>query len=207
MDILHGFMLESHQEIHILAETQADVSTPSRVFGRQVRQARELLRWSQAELAEHLAKLGVTMHQATIARLEGGERRVSVDDAMALAAALGVSPLFLFSGAYTGEAVDVTPKVRAATGQMEFWLRGVAALPGTDHGSFAAIVPRHVLLARQRAGIQHLEALMHDFIAAAAAKDRRAALDAINGMQREIERQTDELERDMRVREEESNDG
>ncbi len=50
---------------------------------------------SQVKLAERMAELGTPMHHTVIAKIENGDRGVSVDDLVALAAALDVSPLRL----------------------------------------------------------------------------------------------------------------
>src|SRR5438132_13135542 len=109
------------------------------VIGRQVREARKRLRVQQTELARRLAESGVSMHQATVARLERGERVATVGDIFDVAATLGVSPLWLLSGSYTDEPVPVLDRAYGP-GQMRFWLRAEAALPGTSEENFATVV-------------------------------------------------------------------
>lgn len=62
---------------------------------RAVREARGL---SQQQLAGGVAELGRPMQATTIAKIEGGDRRVDVDDLVALALALNVSPARLLVG-------------------------------------------------------------------------------------------------------------
>ncbi len=172
-------------------------ATVSRVFGRQVKEARERLRLSQAEVAKRLEEQhGVAMHQVTIARLETGERRITVDDALAIAAALGVSPLHLFAGDYTNEPVPVTPKLEAGPSQMRYWMRGELPLPGTDEVSFFELVPDEERLARQRRGIQHVRQCFRDFHEAWLANDLGAQKVAIVDMKRELERQEADIARE-----------
>src|SRR5437588_7434562 len=61
------------------------VTTPSRAFGKRLREAREDLRLSQAALA---AALGIT--QAAVSNWEAGLRQPSLDDLYAVAGVLGV---------------------------------------------------------------------------------------------------------------------
>jgi transcriptional regulator with XRE-family HTH domain len=143
----------------------------SGVVGRQVKAAREQLHLSQADLAKRLDELGLPAHQATVARLETGGRRISVDDVLALAAALGVSPLYLLTASYTHETVRVTPKHEAGPAQMRRWVAGQVQLPGLDEESFFELVPDEERIARQRRGIQHLRQSYLEWEDAVLAKD------------------------------------
>lgn len=63
--------------------------------GENVRRIRADTRTTQAELARRLAENGRPIPVASIGRIESGERRVEVDDLVAIAIALGVTPLAL----------------------------------------------------------------------------------------------------------------
>ena len=68
------------------------------VLRYRLREAREVRGWSQARLAEEAGGTEGGFHQTTIAKIEqgGGKgRRVAVDELVALAAALDVSPVAL----------------------------------------------------------------------------------------------------------------
>lgn len=67
------------------------------VLAEAVKLRREQQGLTQAELAEALADHGVTMHPTTVVRLEKTERGVRVDELLALAAALGVTPADLLA--------------------------------------------------------------------------------------------------------------
>ncbi|CAN5777902.1 hypothetical protein BH20ACT14_BH20ACT14_01740 [soil metagenome] len=178
----------------------------SRVFGRQVKEARRRLGLKQGELAKRLEELGVDMHQVTIARVESGERRVSVDDALAIAAALGVNPLYLFSGDFTNEPVPVTPTLEVTPSQMRFWFEGNLPLPGTDERTYFELIPDEELIARQRRGLEHLKESVLHFVRAAGAKDRTEMRYALSLIGKELERQHEGLElEERRARKEESN--
>lgn len=61
-----------------------------------VRRLRDDVRgWSTYELAGKLSKMGRPIAPSAVAKIERGERQVTVDDLMALAIALGVSPVTL----------------------------------------------------------------------------------------------------------------
>jgi transcriptional regulator with XRE-family HTH domain len=177
----------------------------STVVGRQVRAAREMLQLSQADLARRLTDNGVRTHQATIARLERGERSISIDDAFAVFAVLGVEPQLLLSGAYTGEPIQVLPTHGPySPTAMLFWLRGDKQLRGLDEEAYATVVPGRELHARLRRGVQHLRQCVNDYLDAVATKDRRAMAHAISDLRHELDRQEEDLNR---LSEEEDHDG
>jgi transcriptional regulator with XRE-family HTH domain len=169
------------------------------VVGRQVRTARKWLRLSQGELAQRLTQRGRRTHQATIARLERGERSATVDDVLAIAAALGVSPLWLLSGSYTSEPVPVLPDLTASPARMRHWIQGAIALPGTDETAFVEVVPDDERRLRLRRGVQNMQQCLADFAEAANADDRPGELIALADLKRELERQEDDLRREERL--------
>ena len=60
-------------------------------FARCVREFRIAFGWTQVRLAEEVRLRGVTLHPTAITRIESGQRRVSLDEAVALADALIIS--------------------------------------------------------------------------------------------------------------------
>ncbi|OKH65396.1 helix-turn-helix domain-containing protein [Mycolicibacterium mageritense] len=72
-----------------------------------VREARNL---NYTQVSEQLAHLGWTISAVGVRRIESGERRVDVDDLVAFAVALGVSPAsLLMPNLATVVAKDVVP--------------------------------------------------------------------------------------------------
>src|ERR1044072_1067828 len=63
---------------------------PSEVFGARLREMRESRGKTQQWLAERLTEVGVAINQAGVLRVEKGERGISLDEAIAFAAALNV---------------------------------------------------------------------------------------------------------------------
>lgn len=72
-----------------------DIGDIGRRVGERVRIVRREREMTQDQLSAKLATLGRPMPTASIGRLESGDRRVDVDDLMALSYALDVSPLSL----------------------------------------------------------------------------------------------------------------
>lgn len=96
-------------------------------------------------MCEGLAEVGVNMDRATLARIEGARRGVSVDDMVQLAAVLNVSPSWLLVPEADDEEVAVTPEVVVSARWVRSWLSGMMALPleGTDIDEFHAAGPPH----------------------------------------------------------------
>lgn len=65
--------------------------------------------WEQRELAERVTVVGRPMSSSLISKIESGARRVDVDDLVALAAALEVSPALLVLAAPAGAESDPEP--------------------------------------------------------------------------------------------------
>lgn len=86
---------------------------------------------SQSEFGERLASVGRPMQFDTVSRLESGRRAVTVDDLLALAAALDVSPLLLLLPPEDdGQPVRLTEGRAAGFGAAWRWGRGEEPLPG-----------------------------------------------------------------------------
>jgi len=72
---------------------QMPEQTASETVARRVRSARGKM--SRSTLSERLEELGYDLSAAAIGELERGARRITVDDWLALSAALGVAPIHL----------------------------------------------------------------------------------------------------------------
>jgi len=71
----------------------------SEALSANVREVRDARKLSQAELAARMTDLGRSTQATAIAKLEGGDRRVDVDELVILSAALNVSLARLLAGA------------------------------------------------------------------------------------------------------------
>lgn len=63
-------------------------STSDTVFGSRLKQARELIRCTQEQLAESMTSRGFDFTQATVYKIENGKRKVTVGEALAIASIL-----------------------------------------------------------------------------------------------------------------------
>ncbi len=103
---------------------------------RNVHQLRNGRKLSLQALSDALTGLGQPISLGQLSKLENGDRRVDVDDLVALAAALGVSPSRLLLTESAGpEDVDLTPGLRCSTGEALRWAAGVMPLPRHSSGT------------------------------------------------------------------------
>jgi transcriptional regulator with XRE-family HTH domain len=84
------------------------MATASELFGEQLRAVRGRKDWSQEQLADEMTGEGLKMDRTTITKIENGARNVSIDEALAFAAVLGVSPAALLAPRDT-TMLDLTP--------------------------------------------------------------------------------------------------
>jgi transcriptional regulator with XRE-family HTH domain len=105
-----------------------------------VKRLRADRRWSLAELSERMRQAGRPVLPSGLHRLEQGKRRVDVDDLVALAVALEVTPVTLLLPPVRSGDVQVTESITAAAKAAWGWLRGRHPLtvPEDDDG-FAEI--------------------------------------------------------------------
>lgn len=119
--------------------------TSAEAFAERMRAARRSAGLSQADLAKRLAQLGFArLKRTTILAIEKKTRNVSLDEALAIAAALGVAPIHLMvpfedERIISEDAADdgiFEASTRLKVGELEFlpkearrWIRGTQ-LPG-----------------------------------------------------------------------------
>lgn len=127
--------------------------------------------YTRERLSERLAAVGRPIRTTGLARLEAGRRRVDVDDLVALALALGVSPLRLLLPARDDDAavemyVELTDEIAIPWDRAWRWAAGEAPIPlpgeGTSQNRFLnenrPFDPQvHELSPAARARIGHLE--------------------------------------------------
>lgn len=98
------------------------------------------LSFNRASMA--LEELGRPIPPLGLSRLASGNRRVDVDELVALAVLLGVSPSALLVPRHVGvdDVVELTPTVKQRAGIVWAWLDGRIPLPGelTESGKVAA---------------------------------------------------------------------
>ena len=111
--------------------TRRTLPSLDRVLANQIRELRRKQNVTQQQLAD---KLGET--QSTIARIESGERAITVSEIFRIAAALDCAPVYLLSGGLTGDEVPVTKEHRITCAQAHEWIVGIWSLPGADRRAF-----------------------------------------------------------------------
>jgi transcriptional regulator with XRE-family HTH domain len=96
--------------------------TVGEVFGRRVAEARDRRKWTQKELA---ARVG--MRRETVTMIELGKRRVTIEEWLAIAAALNAPPLHLIVPLEDDALVEVGKRTHAAK-DLRAWIRGLSPL-------------------------------------------------------------------------------
>lgn len=110
--------------------TSGDVPgrTPEEVFSSALRETRKRKGWTQQQLADQVSKLGLPFDRATIAKIETQKRRVLLDEAIALAVALGVPPSVLVLGRRGSVWIRVAPHAATISQNAFDWWNGVLPL-------------------------------------------------------------------------------
>lgn len=116
------------------------MASPSKVFRDRLKEARKLKGWTQQQLADALASLGVKLDASGITRMERGTRGVTLDDVIAIAAALGVSPLHMIVP-LDDNGAQLAPSLTVSTADARAWLRGQRPLQEADERLFYAQTP------------------------------------------------------------------
>lgn len=113
--------------------------TIGKVFAKRLRDVRERKQLTQEQLSKLLEELGVTIHRATIAKIENGDTRaenISVRDLLAFAAALNVAPVHLIVPFEDEVELAITRSVAAWPSQARGWIRGNNVLRSEDDEQF-----------------------------------------------------------------------
>lgn len=85
--------------------------------------------WAQIDLAQRLTEMGSPTHQSAIAKLENGDRRLTLDEAFRVAAALDVSLLSLCLPRRADQTVWLAPRYAVDAASVRTWLAGLYGLP------------------------------------------------------------------------------
>lgn len=159
----------------------------SHVTARRLAEIRKRRGWSQEDLARRTGELGAAMTQSTIARTELG-RNVSLNETLALAAALGVAPTSLFLPLESAELVAITPERIVPARHARRWVRGQAPLVADDARVYAEEVDEEEWRARQDTSLAFLLDRVQELVDATIAEDREAMADAVDDLNAELAR-------------------
>jgi transcriptional regulator with XRE-family HTH domain len=112
------------------------IVTAGQAFAGQLKRIRTRHEWTQRQLADRLAELGYPIDRPTLSKLErGGERarNVKLEEVLAIAYALDVSPYHLIAPYSMESRLEVVPKERPfVPGVVRRWLAADDELPGQD---------------------------------------------------------------------------
>jgi transcriptional regulator with XRE-family HTH domain len=114
----------------VTSEQRAALGPAGEVLARNIQRIREGQRLTFVALSERLAAAGRPIAVLGLRRIERGERRVDVDDLLALAHALGVAPVDLLvpGSAADDEPYEVTPAVSTTAETAREWIAGLGLL-------------------------------------------------------------------------------
>lgn len=104
---------------------------PSEILGDQVKEWRRKRNLSAQQLADRVAELGGTLDRVAISKLENGQRGVSLDEALMLAAALNVPPPLLILPLGSESRVRITDESVIHPHLALEWLAGQQPLAST----------------------------------------------------------------------------
>ncbi|WFS11847.1 helix-turn-helix domain-containing protein [Rhodococcus aetherivorans] len=104
-----------------MAEKKNPLGRTGETTAENVKRLRERQRLTFAELSRILDDLGRPIAQLGLRRIEAGERRIDVDDLVALAAALGVSPITLLMPETSDSVEKVNVTGFGTVSALEFW--------------------------------------------------------------------------------------
>lgn len=116
------------------------VPTPSEVLSTLLPNIRQRLDLTAQAFAERAREVGLKFDRGTVSKIENRLRGVSLDEALAIAAALDVAPVYLFLPRDDRETVAIGDIAVEAL-RARAWLRGDQQLPGRSDKVFRTEVP------------------------------------------------------------------
>jgi transcriptional regulator with XRE-family HTH domain len=98
--------------------------TPHDVAIERIRQLRKRHGYTQQQLADQLNLLGAQTDRAAVAKVELGQRGLSVNEAFLFAAVLNVAPVHLFAPTDDDDPISLGPNMTVTPHEMRRWVRG-----------------------------------------------------------------------------------
>lgn len=133
--------------------------TPSQCLAESVRRLRSEQHIAQTELAERLAAVGCRIGRVGIQRIERGERKVDVDELVALGRAFNVPPVALLFPVGRADGIELRPGETVDPWRALRWFCGRGTLGGEPQSAEAAtlgLYEQHETLMEQ-VGYAHAE--------------------------------------------------
>lgn len=137
-----------------MAEKQrATLGPVGETLMQNIKRIREGQRLTYVELADRLATIGRPIPVLGLRRIERGERRVDVDDLVALAVVLAASPVDLMvpGDVDDDEPYGVTPEVSTTAAVAREWIAGTDFLKTPETPADLAVAIRSMPKARAQA--------------------------------------------------------
>jgi transcriptional regulator with XRE-family HTH domain len=117
--------------IHIMASNAVVTGPTAERVAKNIERIRKARQLKQKDLSDLLGRLGRPTLPTVISKIERGERRIDVDDVVAFALALNVSPLtLLLPPTSSDETVDLTASQEVTSRTAWYW--GVGRRPAMD---------------------------------------------------------------------------
>lgn len=170
---------------------------PSEVLAHELSAVRQRKGWTQQQLADRLKEIGAPLDRVMVAKIEKGLRGVSVDEALALAVALGVSPLALLLPRTGAAKVRLAARSQVMSLIARDWIRGTAPLDDFDERFFFEEVSDDEYLAYKRPEVRELVQITAALVNNAAKDDRtsmRVDVDVIAQLAKQLRNRLDREE-------------
>jgi transcriptional regulator with XRE-family HTH domain len=131
--------------------------TPGETFRRRMSEARKLHNLTQRGLVARLHDKGLEINQAAIARIESGERKVSLDEAVAIAAVLDQAPMNLFLATDDRTPVLLAPAFKVDQATARRWAAGGRALDPENFEPYLDMSPADAVVVPEGASEEQRE--------------------------------------------------
>jgi transcriptional regulator with XRE-family HTH domain len=126
----------------------------SDVFRARMKTVRCSRGWTQAQLTKRLADAGAMIgSKGAVAKIENGTRKVLLDDAIQIAAALDIALVRLLIPLDRNAEVDLSPTQQVTSKDLRQWIAGSQPLRGGDIRTFLADMPREEFLIHMDSGV------------------------------------------------------
>lgn len=119
----------------------------SHLLGRRLEWLRQTHGLSLRSMSARLDEAGFGLHHTAVGKIERGERRVDLDELLAMSYVLDAAPVHLFVGAdepfsrEADQAAEVVAGVAPSLTALRMWIRGDLPLAGQDPRRYRAFVP------------------------------------------------------------------
>jgi transcriptional regulator with XRE-family HTH domain len=121
----------AHGKLAIMATNAVQPGPTSKRVSENIERLRRVRGLSQAQLANELTRVGRPMLDTAVSKMERGTRRIDVDDLVAIALALNVSPVALLMPSNASlEKVALTNKISLS--EQITWLWAAGEAPASD---------------------------------------------------------------------------